>query len=456
MVLHTLRKLVGVFSLALVLVGALSWKNMADAFCGFYVAKADTKLFNKASKVAIARHNNKTVITMANDYQGDPGEFALVIPVPTVLKEDQIHVTEPALIDHLDAYTAPRLVEYFDPDPCVRYYPAATLRSATVKEGAGRERDKAAALGVTIEAQYTVGEYDILILSAQESSGLEAWLIQNGYKIPKGASPVISSYLDKGMKFFVAKVNLKQHAKQDTAYLHPLQIAFESDHFMLPIRLGTINANGPQELFIFTLTRNGRVETVNYQTRKLPSNMDVPLFVKDEFGDFYRALFAHQVDKDQMKHVYLEYAWDMGWCDPCAADPLSVAELRELGVFWQGAVTNRDPKSLARVVFVTRLHVRYTAERFPSDMQFRETNDRANFQGRYILRHPWQGDGAQCEAAQQYVASLPQRFETEAQNLTRLTGWDIATVREKMASNGQSFEIKLGSEPKWYQKLWKK
>ncbi len=118
----TFSKLIGVFSLGLVLVGVASLVTTADAFCGFYIAKADTKLFNKASKVAIARHDNKTVITMANDYQGDPQEFALVIPVPTVLDRDQIHVTEPAIIDHLDAYTAPRLVEYFDPDPCQRVY----------------------------------------------------------------------------------------------------------------------------------------------------------------------------------------------------------------------------------------------------------------------------------------------------------------------------------------------
>ena len=179
----------------------------------------------------------------------------------------------------------------------------------------------------------------------------------------------------------------------------------------------------PQELFIFMLTRNGRVETVNYQTQKLPSDIAVPLFVKGEFGDFYRALFDHQVHKDQMKHVYLEYAWDMGWCDPCAADPLSVVELRELGVFWQEEVASRGSKSLARDVFVTRLHVRYTAETFPNDLVFRETHDRTNFQGRYILRHPWKGDRAQCEAAEQYFASLPQRFEAEAQNLASLTGW---------------------------------
>ena len=33
----------------------------------------------------------------------------------------------------------------------------------------GRQDSNVGALGVTIEAQYTVGEYDILILSAKES-----------------------------------------------------------------------------------------------------------------------------------------------------------------------------------------------------------------------------------------------------------------------------------------------
>ena len=48
---------------------------------------------------------------------------------------------------------------------------------------------RAKALGVTIEAQYTVGEYDILILSAKQSGGLETWLTENGYRIPAGAGP---------------------------------------------------------------------------------------------------------------------------------------------------------------------------------------------------------------------------------------------------------------------------
>ena len=89
-------------------------------FCGFYVAKADTKLFNKASQVVLVRDGDRTVMTMANDFEGDPKEFAVVIPVPTFLTRGQIHVGEKALVDHLDAYSAPRLVEYFDQNPCAR------------------------------------------------------------------------------------------------------------------------------------------------------------------------------------------------------------------------------------------------------------------------------------------------------------------------------------------------
>src|SRR5262245_45571285 len=157
-------------------------------FCGFYVSKADTKLFNKASQVVLVRDGDRTVMTMANDFEGEPTEFAVVIPVPTLLKREQIHVGEKALVDHVDAYSAPRLVEYFDSDPCERrrfetmQYMAAP--AAPAMDRAMKDARRANALGVTIEAQYTVGEYDILILSAQQSSGLETWLQENGYRIP--------------------------------------------------------------------------------------------------------------------------------------------------------------------------------------------------------------------------------------------------------------------------------
>ncbi len=437
------------------LLGLFLWSSEASAFCGFYVGKADTKLFNKASEVVIARHDNKTVITMANDFKGDVKEFAMVVPVPTVLEKDQIHVGDAAVLKHLADYSAPRLVEYFDDNPCRRYElmedRMGSFKSMVPASAPGKqERDRA--LGVTIEAQYTVGEYDILILSAKESAGLETWLSENGYKTPTGASAVLHSYLKQNMKFFVAKVNLIEQSKLGFTHLRPLQIAFESPKFMLPIRLGTVNADGAQELFIYTLTKQGRVETTNYRTVRLPEAQEIPLYVKDKFGDFYRDLFTQQVKRESERGVFLEYTWDMNWCDPCAANPLSAEELRSFGVFWQDSSSFKQHGNImpqAQNVFLTRLHVRYDAAHFPEDLMFQETSDRNNFQARYILRHPWTGQD-DCPAATAYRQQLRDRYEREAQTLANLTGWNIGDIRKQM--NIASLPVSEGK--KWYQRLW--
>ncbi len=436
--------------LALLLAATLAAAPHADAFCGFYVAKADTKLFNKASQVVLVRDENRTVLTMANDYQGDPKEFAVVIPVPTFIEREQIHVGDKTIIEHLDAYSAPRLVEYFDEDPCNPVLRGGMGGFAVETGSSARVGARDKALGVKVEASYTVGEYDIVILSAEQSDGLETWLTENGYKIPEGAAEVLGSYIKQKNRFFVAKVNLEKQSKLGFSYLRPLQIAYESRKFMLPIRLGTVNADGPQELFIYCLTRKGRVETTNYRTVKLPTGGEIPLFVKDEFGDFYRAMFDRQVKKEGMKAVFLEYAWDMGWCDPCAAEPLSPKELRSLGVFWL------DEKSKTRGratnVFVTRLHVRYDREHFPEDLVFQQTRDKENFQGRFVLRHPWRGK-ADCDAAKAYLENQPKTLAAQAETLANLTGWDVNRIRMRMElPEAQTRE--LGGK-KWYQNIWK-
>lgn len=438
----------------------LVFSEQSFAFCGFYVAKADTKLFNKASQVVLVRDGDHTVLTMANDFRGDPKEFAIVVPVPTMIQKGQIHVGDKALVEHLDAYSAPRLVEYYDENPCEYHrWSQLAMRADAVGASPAPPRSREETLGVKIEARYTVGEYDILILSATESKGLETWLTQNGYRIPTGASAVLSSYIKQNMRFFVARVNLQEQGRLGFSYLRPLQVAYDSPKFMLPIRLGMVNADGPQELFVYALTRKGRIETTNYRTVRLPTGMDLPIFVKSEFGGFYKALFSEQVRRESMSAVFLEYAWDMAWCDPCAADPLSSAELRALGVGWMdddgsgqngsavrpGIVLPAGPQN----VFLTRLHVRYDNVHFPEDLVFQETADRTNFQGRYVMRHAWNGSES-CEAAERYRTDLKRRRTQEAAALASLTGWKVEDIRRKM--NLQA--INNNDELYWWQRLW--
>jgi hypothetical protein len=369
----------------------------AHAFCGFFVGKADAKLFNKSSQVAIVRDGNRTVLTMSNDYQGALDEFALVVPVPSVLERDQIHIGDRKLLERLDEYSSPRLVEYTDPDPCEERRPVAvSMRARMSAEAAmGGRADLRKALGVTVEAAYTVGEYDIVLLSAKESGGLEIWLRQSGYRIPPRAARALEPYVKQEMKFFVAKVNLKEQKKTGFQELRPIQIAFDSPRFMLPIRLGMANApaqgDTTQDLIVYTITRKGRVEASNYQTVKIPSDADVPEFVKDEFADFYRATFTKAWHERDGRAVFTEYAWNMAWCDPCSAQPLTADELRSLGVFWAaaGPQPGRPWGAAGGGTILIRLHVRYDADRFPEDLMFQETGDQQSFQGRYVMHHPF-------------------------------------------------------------------
>jgi hypothetical protein len=419
----------------------------APAFCGFFVGKADSKLFNKSSQVAIVRDGDRTVITMGNDFQGEMTEFALVVPVPTVLSRDQIHVGERKLLERLDGYSAPRLVEYHDGDPCAVYhYPAMLGAARSMAVAASPAKEMAKALGVTVEAEYTVGEYDIVLLSANQSDGLEAWLRESGYKIPAHASRALAPYIRQQMKFFVAKVNIKEQRKSGYQALRPLQIAFESPRFMLPIRLGMANADGPQDMIVYAITRNGRVESSNYQTVKMPSDVELPEFVQHQFGNFYKSAFA-KAWNDHGRHAILtEYVWNMGFCDPCAAPPLEEDELKQLGVFWlEGSYQRRG---MPMPLTLTRLHVRYDAEHFPEDLAFQETGDQGTFQGRYILRHPFRGEMS-CDAAGNYRQEVQRRRREEAKTLAALTGWDMARIHAGMGPDAPADQ----PDP-WWKKLW--
>ena len=403
----------------------ISYDTMA--FCGFYVSKAPADLFNKKSEVILVREGKKTTITMSNDFQGDVKDFAMVVPVPVVLKENQIRIADRGVFDRLDAYSAPRLVEYHDQNPCamsnVRMFDdREILEAVTVQaESTSRSRTKKKDYKVTIEATYAIGEYDILILSAKESNGLEQWLIDNGYKIPSKAKEVLEPYVKNNIKFFVVKVNLDKHKSRGFENLNPIQISFESDRFMLPIRLGMANAEDEQDLVIYAFTKDGRVEPTNYRTVKIPSNRNVPLFVERYFGEFYKDLFNRSYYREKMNAVFLEYAWNVSpmngvKCDPCVSPPPVFADFKEAGVDWVTGMNNQSQ------VFFTRLHVRYTRNKFPQDLQFQVTPNRENFQGRYILTHPAKGD-LSCTEGQDYILNLEQRRKVEVDELYALAGW---------------------------------
>jgi len=426
--------------------GMIALSPLIYSFCGFYVSKADGTLKNKTSQVILVRDGNRTVITMYNDFKGDTKDFAMVVPVPVVLRKDDIKVVDQSVFQKLNDYSAPRLVEYWDQNPCGRY----KMEDALSGKAAGSQLNEVvvtSAYGVKrstvkIEAKYLVGEYDILILSARESSGLKDWLNENGYKIPANAEEVLDPYIKSNLKFFVVKVNEKEKQKLNNNFLRPIQISFHSPKFMLPIRLGMANADGDQDLIVYAFTRKGRIECTNYRNVSMVTGKNIPLFVQKNFGAFYSNLFTHQWDNENRSIAFLEYAWNVTpvnpmKCDPCVGNPPAEQDLVQSGVWWLNGkdwndysdIDNDEPDDGNRNVHFTRLHFRYNRRSFAQDLVFQVTPNTENFQARYIITHPATGD-LNCEAGKRYLQDLRQRRKKELMELTALTGTNISNWQD--------------------------
>jgi MYXO-CTERM domain-containing protein len=383
---------------------------VAGAFCGFYVSGEDTKLYNNATQVVLMRDGTRTVLSMQNNYQGPPKDFAMVVPVPVVLQKENVKTLPMNVFDKIDNLDSPRLVEYWEQDPCYeppetkyQMQPAATPVPSAMGGPAN-------SLGVKIEAQFAVGEYEVVILSAQDSTGLDTWLRQQKYNIPQGAEPYLRPYVQSGSKFFVAKVDTKKvkFDGQGMAMLSPLRFHYDSTEFSLPVRLGLINAKDAQDLIVHILARGQRYEVANYANVTIPTNLDVGEETKGKFASFYAALFDATLEKNP-KAVVTEYAWDASTCDPCPGPALDASDIATFG----GDVIPTLAQQGAWGFTLTRLHARYDKNALGEDLVFKaappivggrevpgengklEHGSRPhrinNFQGRYAIRHPWTG-----------------------------------------------------------------
>ncbi|MGZ3421117.1 MAG: DUF2330 domain-containing protein, partial [Polyangiales bacterium] len=433
----------------------------AHAFCGFYVAPQDGPLYNDATMVALMRDGTRTVMSMSNNYKGPATDFAMVVPVPVVLQKENVKVLPHDVFKHLEGLSAPRLVEYWEQDPCHPYGVETATKSKMPMPmaGAAAPAKKADAdYGVKIEAKFAVGEYEVVVLSAKQSDGLEQWLHDNKYNVPKGASSALAPYIKEQQKFFVAKVDIKkvQMDKQGVAVLSPLRFNYESQDFRLPVRLGLLNApagHTKQDLIVWTLSKTSRYDVANYANVFIPTNLDVTDDTKKQFGTFYAALFDEAINKAGGRAVVTEYAWTSAGCDPCPTPPLDQSEIAVLGgdvLFGMGTppptptpmpmpggpmggpMKKPMPPTWGggwQPVVITRLHTRYDASTLTEDLVFRaaaavvggrefvtgadgqiekgaQLSSSNNFQARYIIRHKWTGPVA-CQNPQRGIWGGP-------------------------------------------------
>ena len=169
------RRLLEILLITMVVAAAMfAAPSDARAFCGFYVSDASGDLYNDASQVVMMRHGTQTILSMRNNYQGPPKDFALVVPVPQILKKEDVKTLDDSVFDHITKFTAPRLVEYWERKSCSEreYSSGIGLDQLLSSKGGGTT--------TAAVSRFEVGEYDVVILSSKESNSLEKWLLDHG------------------------------------------------------------------------------------------------------------------------------------------------------------------------------------------------------------------------------------------------------------------------------------
>jgi len=377
----------------------------AEAFCGSYVGTAGSDLYNNASEVVLSRENNVTTLTMANDFEGELAEFAMVVPVPVILGEEDVNVLDPTIFDRLEVYSGPRLVSY----TCDELYPEipefesggmgcnAPFANDYALESAGDRgwADSASADygGTQVEDRFIVGEYEFVVLSAEESIGMLQWLSDEGYAVSPSQADLIQEYLDGGSYFFAARV-FTDRIPEGQASLSPIQFSYESESFGLPIRLGTTNSTGEQDLVVYTMTpiHEGRVGISNYDEATMDS---VCMYDEDDWADGFGEFYGNEFDvavAGEARWV-AEYGWKLEQqsmkCDPCPPEvgdnPFPIADVFALG--FSGGQELADSGWLwgaAPEFYFTRLHIRYTPEQATQDLSLYASGITENTQQRYI------------------------------------------------------------------------
>lgn len=246
------------------------------------------------------------------------GDFDVIVPVPASKEAPRAATpAEAALFSRLNALTAPRLVEYWEQDPCEFHTggPDDGIAERDVQGTPPAPVPPAALSAVSLEKDVATARV-----------ALEG----RGHTLSEQADTILDDYVRGGAQLAVAS------APAGARSVH-LRWVVDGPLLSVPVRLLSLYGEAPPRVVIDVLAADRRFEAANRKNLAAPANTDVKWGVKGSTDVFHDAvlakLFAAEADA-----VVTEYAWRATSCAPCTGAPLDEQSLADLGVAGQPEV----------------------------------------------------------------------------------------------------------------------
>ena len=367
-----------------------------EALPGFFASKGSAKRQSFSTHVVVMKDGGTSVVSVMTDTEGPEAPFALVLAVPSDVKQSQLRVLKRGAVERLEELTAPRFFEFWEQDPCdtseqeqIWERDLSASKSKDFLGGAkllGSTKKTRKELRLHLETDFrTAGvEYRLSVVG----STIATWLKKKGYTVPSG----VNTEQHDG-KWVVAEVDTRkvQLGGRGETLLSPIR--FETKQpYAIASTIGLPHVAGKHELLVYVLDPKQRFEAANYPNRYPPTNLQADFKLKERMGEFYVALHDKMLSKEK-NSVLTEYVWSTTGCgQPCTNSPLHLHELLTLGadVFERGvSSTDKNPKPPPRT---EEEQAKYDAmskpERFQLDKADREVARRRALidrRGDYVL-----------------------------------------------------------------------
>jgi len=171
-------------------------------------------------------------------YDGNPAEFAWVMPLPTTPTNVVSHETA-SLFDELNEETRPRFFFYTGGGGCACGLAAGDMSVPGV---------------VDVEAGGRAGVFEWVSLTSTGSDALLTWLNDNGYVVPEAADDILDAYIQEGMHFLALRVAEPDQVETDgDIEIPPIQFTCQTSQRFYPMAISQISAADETEVLIYIL-----------------------------------------------------------------------------------------------------------------------------------------------------------------------------------------------------------
>lgn len=300
--------------------------------------------------ITLMQKDGASVFSVLPDYEGPLRPFAVIIPVPKDVTADRVTTLKREYGDRVAHVSAPKYAEFWEMDPCddakleQEWERDLSVSSDTAFLGSVKtdpSKKVAKEMLLDVEAKQKEGEYKETFLGT--AAEVKGWLEKKDYSLPDGADASFETYEKAGYKFLAldVDVNRMELVGADRASLSPVRFWTNEPTTSLPTRFGLPSAAKMQELQLFTMVPEKRMQVTNYKTKAIPTNLRVELEytepsgrtvnLKERMGELFAALHDRFLEKNPNTFL-LEYAFPTDTCGkPCPTEPLLPHELLSLG-----------------------------------------------------------------------------------------------------------------------------